>query len=122
MRNGECIVTSYVGTHPSGRRYYAKSKTGRPLAFVVFVHRHPTSTFPFERDRWERVATIEDRPYPAEHHRVDGHYEPYPGDMPPRVKAEESAKWWCDVGNCAAEDVKIVELRVADGSVAKVTP
>jgi hypothetical protein len=111
--------TSYVGTHPTGRRYYAKSKNGRPLAFAVFVHKRPTPTSPFERDRWEIVATIENRPYPAEHHRVNGSYEPYPGDMPPRVKAEESAKWWHEIGNTPAEDVKIVELRVADGSVSR---
>lgn len=109
-------MNSYVGTHPTGRRYYAKSKHGRPLAFVVFVHKHPTPRFPFERDRWERVATIEDRPYPAERHRVNGSYVPYPGDMPPRVKAEESARWWREVANTAADDVTIVELRVADGN------
>jgi hypothetical protein len=108
--------TSYVGIHPTGRRYYAKSKNGHPLAFAVFVHKRPRADLPY---RWEIVATIEDRPYLAEHHRVNGSYIRYPGEMPPRVKAEESAKWWREIANTPTEDVKIIELRVADGSASR---
>ena len=82
---------SYVGIHPTGRRFYVQSKSGRPLAFAVFVRdvRKPL--------RWERVSVVEDRPYRGEKHRVNGSYVDYPGDMPPRVVAEENARWYHEV-------------------------
>jgi hypothetical protein len=95
---------SYVGTHPTGRRFYVESKT--PLVFAVFVRdtRQPI-------EKWERVAVIEDRPYTGEHHRVDGCYVPYPGKMPPRVKAEESARWYREV--IGHHEAVVVEMRPA---------
>lgn len=106
------MTQSYVGTHPTGRRYYVQSKTGRPLAFAVFVRdvRLPTV-------KWQRVALVEDRPYKDERHRVDGCYVPYPGDMPPHVKAEESARWYREViGN---HEAVVVELRPAGTFASK---
>jgi hypothetical protein len=100
---------SYVGTHPTGRRYYAESKTGRPLAFAVFI-KSPALRLP----KWERVALVEDRPYVGELHRVNGSYVPYDGDMPPRVKAEEHAKWYREVIGC--REVRVIELRPTVGS------
>lgn len=100
---------SYVGIHPTGRRFYVQSKTGRPLAFAVFVRdmRLPTV-------KWQRTDVVEDRPYKDERHRVNGSYVPYPGEMPSRVKAEEQARWYREViGN---HEAVVVELRPAAGS------
>lgn len=102
---------SYVGTHPTGRRFYAQSKTSQPLAYAVFIRdvRLPAV-------KWQRADLVEDRPYKDERHRVDGSYVPYPGDMPPRVKAEESARWYREViGN---HEAVVVELRPATGGRA----
>ena len=99
---------SYVGVHPTGRRFYAKSKTDHPLAFAVFVRdiRRPEA-------KWQRASIVEDRPYQDELHRVNGSYVAYPGDMPPRVKAEESARWYREViGN---HEAAVVDLRPAIG-------
>ena len=103
------MTTSYVGTHPTGRRYYARSRTGVPLAFAVFTWRSK------REPRWECARLVEDRPYPGERHRVDGAYVPYPGDMPPRAMAEECATWYREVLEYPAEAVAVVELRPADG-------
>ena len=105
---------SYVGTHPTGRRFYVGSKTGRALAFAVFARDVRKAV------RWERVALVEDRPYRGEQHRVDGSYVPYPGDMPPRVKAEEEARWYREViGN---HEAVIIELRPAGPDARKEVP
>lgn len=100
---------NYWGLHPTGRRFYVQPKRpGTRLAFAVFVRdvRYPIDS---RAGRWERRAVIEDRPYQNELHRVDGIYVPYPGDMPPHVKAEEHATWYREVvgSNCEA---RIVEL------------
>jgi hypothetical protein len=118
---------SYVGTHPSGRRFYVTSKSGTPLAFVVFRRLcdrewiAATESYlltPRPQDKWERVSTVEDRPYPKELHRVDGCYVPLGRDMTPREKAEEDATWWREIGH---SETIIVELREATGQRTEVT-
>lgn len=100
---------NFVGTHPTGRRYYVKSKSGVPLAFAVFVRDTRRDTA-----KWERVLLVDDRPYKDESHRVHGSYVSYEGDMPPRVKAEESATWFREViGN---HETRIVDLRPVGSS------
>lgn len=98
-------LDSYVGTHPTGRRYYTKSKSGAPLAFAVFAR-----DTRIEPAKWERVALVEDRPYKDQFHRVNGCYVSYEGDMPPRVKAEESATWFREV--IRNHETRIVDLRL----------
>ena len=100
---------SYVGTHPTGRKFYVEAKTRRPLAVAVFRRERKYAPYP----RWERVGLVEDRPYPNEKHRVDGSYVDYPGEMPPRVKAEEIATWYRECVSTPAEDLVIVELAPA---------
>jgi hypothetical protein len=89
-----------------------ESKTGRPLVFAVFARdvRKPVV-------QWARVEVVEDRPYKDELHRVDGCYVAYQGDMPPRVKAEESARWYREV--IGHHEAVVVELRPADGNGRK---
>jgi hypothetical protein len=101
---------SYVGTHPTGRRYYVQSQT--PLAYVVFVRDERLPVV-----KWERAALVEDRPYKDEKHRVNGSYVTYPGEMPPRVKAEETARWYREV--IGHHEAVVIELRPATGAAIK---
>jgi hypothetical protein len=102
---------SYVGIHPTGRRFYVESKTGRPIVFAVFIR---DTRLPVVK--WTRAEVVEDRPYKDELHRVDGCWVPYAGDMPPRVKAEESARWWREViGHHETLVVDVRPVRPATG-------
>ena len=118
---------SYVGTHPTGRRFYVTSKSGRPLAFAVFrrladrewiAETESHRLIPRPQDKWERVSTVEDRPYPGESHRVDGCYVPLGRDMTPREKADEDATWWREIGRSEAV---VVELHEATGQRTEAT-
>ncbi len=105
-------VRSYVGIHPTGRRYYAVSRTGHPLVFAVFA-RSRRPDWRGQPAKWKLAQLIEDRPYANQLHRVNGSYVPYEGDMPPAVKAATIVEWHHSV---VEYDAQIVELYPADGS------
>lgn len=121
---------SYTGAHPTGRRYYAQSKTGKPLAFAVFSRRirkewnATVRTYvvrQIDGEKWKLSALVEDRPYPDELHRVNGCYVPLSRDMTPREKAEEHAIWLREI---VSYEAVVVELREATSQAAheEVTP
>jgi hypothetical protein len=80
---------SFVGRHPDGRRFYLYSSVA--LAFAVFARRLA------DKPKWKRVATVEERAYAGELHRVDGCFVPMGRDATPEEHANNKAIWWREV-------------------------
>lgn len=114
MKSSTDRKPSFVGTHPTGRKFYANSKTGVPLAFAVFIKHKPNQpgcAYSQFGGRWERVRLIEDRVYPNEKYREAGSYI-HSMDMDARRYAEEVAIWFREVIRVEAVVIELAPAKV----------
>lgn len=102
-------MVSYVGRHPTGRKFYVSREKSLPaIVYVVFGRRKDEAT-------WRRVSTVENRPYDKDLQWVDGFgFAPMNASATPSERAQNQADWWQRVANnCDGYETQIVGLEVA---------